>query len=111
MHLLLVAMSARQPEHRGIAGDPVHETEEAGAGRLGSNERRHSRRDEEMHLEYLLVIDSRETNKFNQGLLGEFALFHGRGRGSECVVRDVGSVALEGGECEGIVRLLVADEA
>jgi hypothetical protein len=63
-----------------------------------------------MHLEYLLVIDSRETNKLDQGLLGEFALL-GRGRGSECVVWDVGPVALEGGESEGIMRLVVANEA
>jgi hypothetical protein len=39
MHLLLVAVRTGQTEHRGIASDPVHEAQEAGARRLGSNER------------------------------------------------------------------------
>jgi hypothetical protein len=110
MHLLLVAVRTGQAERRGIASDPVHEAEEACAGRLGRNKKKSSGSSEETHLEYLLVIDSREANEFDQRFLGKLALL-GWGRGSECVVGDVRAVTLERGERQGIVRLLVANEA
>jgi hypothetical protein len=110
MHLLLVAVRTGQAERRGIASDPVHEAEEACAGRLGRNKKKSSGSSEETHLEYLLVIDSREANEFDQRFLGKLALL-GWGRGSKCVVGDVRAVTLERRERQGIVRLLVANEA